>query len=47
MGNFYSWKDVCRTSLRATGAELSFQSLAAGQDYGTSCPKTHEGFISS
>ena len=36
MGNFsIPGKMFAGHALRATGAELSFQSLAAGQDYGT------------
>ena len=44
MGNFsIPGKMFAGHALRATGAELSFQSLAAGQDYGTRhAHKTHE-----
>ena len=44
MGNFsIPGKVFAGHALQATGAELSFQSLAAGQDYGTRhAHKTHE-----
>ena len=44
MGNFsIPGKMFAGHALQATGAELSFQSLAAGQDYGTRhAHKTHE-----
>ena len=48
MGNFsIPGKMFAGHALRATGAELSFQSLAAGQDYGTRhAHKTHEELYS-
>lgn len=48
MGNFsIPGKMFAGHALQATGAELSFQSLAAGQDYGTRLPiKPTKSFIS-